>query len=176
MTTKYSLRALLVAGVIGLCAGVGLTLLGFVAREFRRGMASWGKPQVFSDAEVRERIKGAGIVLPPDAHALYYASAGFQDYTIWIGFSCSAESADSFMRAYAGSPVAELPTTSPPGWISETPKTMDPKLATPLWRIEKGPASRYFYDGSKWEPPGGTMRQVFYDGDRGRVLIFEASH
>jgi hypothetical protein len=161
MIAKYSLRALVAAAVIGICAGIGLTLLGFVAREFRRSMASWGKPQVFSDAEVRERIKSAEIVLPADAHDLYYAGAGFQDYMVWIGFSCSAESADSFIQAYAGSPVAELPTTPPPGWIFETPETIDPKLATPLWRIEKGSASRYFYDGSKWDPPGGTMRQAF---------------
>ncbi len=73
--------------LIGLMMGTLLTLATFAIREVARGFATWGALELHTDAEVRTRIQNARIHLPPGAHTLYHASAGFVDGQIWIKFT-----------------------------------------------------------------------------------------
>lgn len=73
--------------LLGLTLGIFLTVATFASREMARGMASWGALELHTDAEVRTRIQDSRIHLPPGAHTLYHASAGFVDGQTWIKFT-----------------------------------------------------------------------------------------
>jgi hypothetical protein len=77
--------------LLGLTIGILLTMVTFVFREMGRGMASWGALEIHTDTEVRIRIQNASIHLPPDAHTLYHAIAGFQDHQNWIKFTVPSD-------------------------------------------------------------------------------------
>lgn len=77
--------------LIGLTLGLVIAAFGIFGLEFSRGMASWGALEIHTDTEVRSRIQNARIHLPPDAHTLYYAIAGFQDHQNWIKFTVPAD-------------------------------------------------------------------------------------
>lgn len=73
--------------LLGLTLGLLISAFGIFGLEFSRGMASWGALKLHTDTEVRTHIQNAGIHLPPDAHTLYYARAGFVDKQTWIKFT-----------------------------------------------------------------------------------------
>lgn len=79
----------------------GALLLGAVltVRKVAGDVKSLDRTDLYSDAQVRQRIMESGIELPPASWNLFYAINGFQDHGVWITFTVPRDQLWSVVEA-----------------------------------------------------------------------------
>lgn len=77
-----------ICGALLFGAAVAFRALDASVRKEAEKLKSWENSIVYSDTQIRTRIKESGIELPPVAWDMFYAtSGGFQDHATWIALT-----------------------------------------------------------------------------------------
>ena len=134
-------------------------------------MKSWENTDVYSDAQVRKKIKDSGIDLPPASWNLFYAaSGGFQDHATWIALSVPRDRIWSIIEASLHKPKEDFKRGIPKMFLEEVEMSEDqkigPKIDTSLWNPVgiKNPFHFSIQEGSYFE-------DWVVDEDGGRIFI-----
>lgn len=140
--------------LIGLTLGLLIAAFGFFSLEFARGMASWGALEIHTDTEVRTRIQNARIHLPPDAHTLYYAIAGFQDHQNWIKFTVPSDQIWTVVAQSIQKKEADFTTTFPENFIKEVHQNPNQTLDLSWWQPTT--VTRFLSWSQETQKPSGS--------------------
>ena len=125
----------------------GASLLGTVvafralrayARQEAEKMKSWENTDVYSDAQVRKKIKESGIELPAASWNVFYAtSGGFQDHATWIALTVPRDQVWSIIEASLHKTKGDFTSGIPKMFLEEVEMSEDqkigPKIDTSLW-------------------------------------------
>lgn len=126
---KTNWNSLFVSFVIG----VVLTLITVFTVMVAKGFSTWGALRLFSDAEVRDLIRDSGVHLPPCAHDLYFAYAGFVDKTIWMKLTVPKDQVWSVVEDSIEKSASEFAPGIPKDFIKEIWQGKDQELDLAWW-------------------------------------------
>jgi hypothetical protein len=126
--------------LIGLVVGILGTSCFFFVREIGKGVAEWGKPQVFFYDEASARIKDEGFSLSPTTFDLYYYVDGFKNHVVYAAFSDRREILDQLVSKKTGKTIEQLEVwkgkADQNSYITE-PGHRDKLYRTPLYDLDR---------------------------------------
>lgn len=174
----------LLTHLFALLLGAGIASGIHACREYGRGMASWGKPQVFTDREVREKIESLGIKIPPTARDLYFGVIGFVDPEIYVGMTLGTNdwagvrmatgmgkeafstrwSKEIRIKGAEGPSIAMALDLRGPG-------SYGPEYLTELWRPARMRSPWFHQEATEVKPGQVWGADVIFDPSTGRLLI-----
>jgi hypothetical protein len=171
-----------------LLIGIGIASGIHVFREFGRGMASWGKPQICTDQEVRKRIEAVGLKIPPNARDLYFNASGLPDVLIYVGMTVGTNDWLAVRTVtglgedvFSATMSKEVPVSAPKGKAYavsselDGPESLGPGFVTDLWKPRRMRAPRFHREATEDKPGSLRGRDIIFDPATGRLLIREWS-
>jgi hypothetical protein len=147
----------------------GALLLGavFTVRKGSDDMKSLDRTDVYSDAEVRQRIKASGIDLPPASWNLFYAISGFRDHGVWIALTVPRDQLWSVVEASLQKKREDFTSGIPEQFLVQVELGQDQKIDTSLWAPKniKNPMHFSIRKGSSY------FEDWVVDEESGRIFI-----
>jgi hypothetical protein len=140
--------------LLGLTIGILVTLAFFALRELDRGFASWGALELHPDTEVRTRIQDARIHLPPGAHNLYHASAGFVDGQTCIKFTVPPDQIWPVVAQSIQKTETDFSTTFPENLIKEVHQNSNQTFDLSWWQPTS--VTRFLTWSNQTQNPSGS--------------------
>lgn len=116
------------------CVFGALLLDGVLAiKEGAYGMKSLESTDVYSDVQVRQRIKESGIDLPSASWNLFYAINGFQDHAVWISLTVPHDQLWEVVEASLHKQRQDFISGIPEEFLKQVETGTDQKLDASLW-------------------------------------------
>lgn len=148
---------------------LGALVLGTV--HAIRGIGSfpkaWDRTDVYSDREVRQRIKESGIDLPPGSRDLFYAINGFQDHGVWITFTIPRDQLWPVIEASLHKTKKDFSSGIPEEFLSKVEVSQDQQIDTSLWTPQTIRNPLHFSIREK----GSYFENWVVDEENGRIFI-----
>lgn len=127
-----------ICGALLLGAVVALRALDAYIKKDAERMKAWENTEVYSDAQVRAKMKKSGIELPSASWDLFYAtSGGFQDHATWIALTVPRDQVWGTIEASLHKTKEDFKSGIPEMFLEEVEMSEDqkigPKIDTSLW-------------------------------------------
>jgi len=119
--------------LLGCVFGALVLAAVFTVRKGGEDMKSLDRTDVYSDAEVRQKIKASGIDLPSDSWNLFYAISGFRDHGVWIALTVPRDQLWSVVEASLQKKREDFTNGIPEEFFDKVELGEDQKIDTSVW-------------------------------------------
>ena len=156
---------------IGFLIGALVIGVALIVRDIGQGLKSWDRTEAYSDVQVRQEIRGNGILIPAASWNLFYAINGFQDHGVWITFTVPKDQLWPVVETSLHRAKSDFTNGIPDEFLNQVEMSDDQKVDTSLWTPEQIKHPLHYSIREK----GQYFEDWVVDEEEGRVFITKSN-
>jgi hypothetical protein len=160
-------------GIFILGCFLGASALGLIhtIKKTGDGFKNWDRTDIYSDQEVRTRIRDSGIALPADSWNLFYAIDGFRDHGVWITLTVPTDQLWKVVEASLHKTKADFAAGIPESFLPGVELGGDQKIDTTIWNPQAIKIPLHFSIKEK----NSYFEDWVVDEDTGRIFVTKSN-